>query len=119
MSDHGIVVEPEITNLCSYYRILLVYSTVIQFHQTKRFKVSAWVKTNHASSNAQLKAFTFLKNGGGANSPYYFNPTYSSGTANLETVSICNTNNKWVYIELEIDIPTSVPPGDVSAISLM
>ena len=34
MSDHRIVVEPEITNLCSYYRVLLVYSTVIQFYQT-------------------------------------------------------------------------------------
>ena len=41
MSDHGIVVEPEITNLCSYYRILLVYSTVIQFHQTFQAPISS------------------------------------------------------------------------------
>jgi YD repeat-containing protein len=92
--------------------------SIVGIDQTKRYKVSAWVKTNHTSSNAQLKAFTFLKNGGGANSPYYFNPTYSSGTANIETVSIGNTNNKWVYIELEIDIPTSVPAGDEWGINI-
>ena len=92
--------------------------SIIDIDQTKRYRVSAWVKTNHVSSNAQLKAFTFLKNGGSANTPYYLNPTYTSGTANLETVSIGNTNNKWVYIELEIEIPTSTPSGDEWAINI-